>query len=126
MELVDTAGWLRRAKLAVYDDSDGAVAAQTVEEGRTVMQFVHVVALVVDALRCARVCACASELRWPMPKPAHKVVRAAVLIPVNRLGLGGASSFLGGWWRCLARAGGHHRGCQDTLPPVPGYQLGWG
>lgn len=51
VELVDTAGWIRRAKLGAYDESGGAVAAQTVEEGRSVMQFVHVVALVVDAVR---------------------------------------------------------------------------
>lgn len=52
IEMVDTAGWIRRAKLGQFDDSGGAVAAQTVEEGRSVMQFVHVVALVVDVVRC--------------------------------------------------------------------------
>ncbi|EFN56363.1 hypothetical protein CHLNCDRAFT_144853 [Chlorella variabilis] len=52
VELVDTAGWIRRTKLANYDESGGAVAQQTVAEARGVMQFVHAVALLVDAARC--------------------------------------------------------------------------
>ncbi|KAL4448459.1 hypothetical protein ABPG75_005678 [Micractinium tetrahymenae] len=51
VELIDTAGWIRRTKLAAYDESGGAVAEQTVAEARSVMQFVHVVALLVDAQR---------------------------------------------------------------------------
>jgi small GTP-binding protein len=51
VELVDTAGWVRRARLAAHDDAGGAVAARTLEEGRSVLRFVHVVALVVDAVR---------------------------------------------------------------------------
>ncbi|PRW45001.1 GTPase Der [Chlorella sorokiniana] len=51
IELVDTAGWIRRTKLAAYDESGGAVAEQTVAEAKSVMQFVHVVALLVDAQR---------------------------------------------------------------------------
>lgn len=51
MELVDTAGWVRRARLAAYDDVGGVVAERTLKEGRTVLRFVHVVVLVVDAVR---------------------------------------------------------------------------
>lgn len=51
IELVDTAGWIRRARLSSHDDSGGEVAARTLEEGRTVLRFVHVVILVVDVLR---------------------------------------------------------------------------
>ncbi|KAL4438212.1 hypothetical protein ABPG77_010573 [Micractinium sp. CCAP 211/92] len=51
VELVDTAGWIRRTRLAAYDESGGAVAEQTVAEARSVMQFVHVVAMLVDAQR---------------------------------------------------------------------------
>jgi ribosome-associated GTPase EngA len=51
MELVDTAGWVRKARLAAHDDAGGAVAERTLKEGRTVLRFVHVVVLVVDAVR---------------------------------------------------------------------------
>jgi GTPase len=49
LELVDTAGWVRRARLAGHDEAGGAVAAAALLEGRHVMHFVHIVALVVDA-----------------------------------------------------------------------------
>ena len=52
MELVDTAGWIRKTRLKAHDDSDGAVAEMTMREGKTVLRFVHIVLLVVD---CARV-----------------------------------------------------------------------
>jgi GTPase len=51
IELVDTAGWVRKARLAAHDDAGGAVAERTLKEGRTVLRFVHVVVLVVDAVR---------------------------------------------------------------------------
>lgn len=51
VELVDTAGWVRKARLSAHDDSDGAVAAATLEEALTVLRFVHVVVLVIDACR---------------------------------------------------------------------------
>ena len=51
MELVDTAGWVRRARLSAHDDAGGVVAERTLKEGRTVLRFVHVVVLVVDAVR---------------------------------------------------------------------------
>ena len=51
VELVDTAGWVRRAKLSSHDDVGGVVADRTLREGRTVLRFVHVVLLVVDAAR---------------------------------------------------------------------------
>ncbi|KAG7670962.1 hypothetical protein Ndes2526A_g01249 [Nannochloris sp. 'desiccata'] len=51
MELVDTAGWVRRARLAAHDDVGGVLAERTLKEGRSVLRFVHVVVLVVDAIR---------------------------------------------------------------------------
>ena len=53
IELVDTAGWVRRARLSAHDDSGGVVSTRTLQEGRTVLRFVHIVVLVVDAARAA-------------------------------------------------------------------------
>ena len=50
-EFIDTAGWIRRTRLKAHDDSDGAVAAATMREGKTVMRFAHVVLLIVDCVR---------------------------------------------------------------------------
>jgi ribosome-associated GTPase EngA len=52
IELIDTAGWIKKTQLKAHDDSDGAVAELTLREGKTVLRFVHVVVLVVD---CSRV-----------------------------------------------------------------------
>ena len=52
MEVVATAGWIRKTRLKAHDESDGAVAEMTMREGKTVLRFVHVVFLIVD---CARV-----------------------------------------------------------------------
>jgi predicted GTPase len=52
VELVDTAGWMRASKLEQYDDVGGAVAGMTVQEGQKALNRVHVVVLVLDALRC--------------------------------------------------------------------------
>ena len=54
MEVVDTAGWIRKTRLKAHDDSDGAVAEMTMREGKTVLRFVHVVFIIVD---CARILA---------------------------------------------------------------------
>ena len=51
MELVDTAGWIKKTQLKAHDDSEGAVAEMTMREGKTVLRFVHVVVLVIDYLR---------------------------------------------------------------------------
>lgn len=51
LELVDTAGWVRRARLAAYDDVGGRIVESAMGECRTVLRFVHVVVLVVDAAR---------------------------------------------------------------------------
>jgi small GTP-binding protein len=57
VELVDTAGWVRRvARLPTAADDDGAgpaaaLAAAALGEAATVLRFVHVVLLVVDAER---------------------------------------------------------------------------
>lgn len=51
VELVDTAGWVRKARLSAHDDAGGVVAERTLQEGKTVLRFVHVVVLVVDAAR---------------------------------------------------------------------------
>lgn len=51
IELVDTAGWVRRARLAAHDDVGGRIVESAMGECRTVLRFVHVVALVVDAAR---------------------------------------------------------------------------
>lgn len=53
IEVIDTAGWVKKTQLKVHDDSQGVVAAQTMREGKTVLRFVHVVMLVLDGLRCA-------------------------------------------------------------------------
>ena len=52
VELVDTAGWMRASKLDQYDDVGGVVAGMTVGEGQKALNRVHVVVLVLDALRC--------------------------------------------------------------------------
>ena len=49
VELVDTAGWIRKARLSKYDEAGGEITSRTLEEARTVLRFVHVVVLVVDA-----------------------------------------------------------------------------
>lgn len=49
IDLVDTAGWLKRTKASNYDETGGAVTTRTLEEARTVLRFVHIVILVVDA-----------------------------------------------------------------------------
>ena len=51
IELIDTAGWIKKTRLKVHDDSDGVVALQTIREGKTVLRFVHVVVIVIDASR---------------------------------------------------------------------------
>ena len=51
MEVVDTAGWIKKTRLKAHDDSDGAVAEMTMREGKTVLRFVHVVLLIVDCER---------------------------------------------------------------------------
>lgn len=53
IELIDTAGWVKKTRLPAHDDSGGLVAMRTLEEARTVLRFVHVVVLVLDALRVA-------------------------------------------------------------------------
>lgn len=58
VEIVDTAGWVKKTQLKTHDDSQGMVAAQTMQEGRTVLRFVHVVALVIDAVRYVRMMKC--------------------------------------------------------------------
>lgn len=51
VEITDTAGWVKRAsRLAAHDDVGGAVASIALAESHTVLQFVHVVVLVVDAV----------------------------------------------------------------------------
>jgi ribosome-associated GTPase EngA len=51
MEVIDTAGWIKKTRLKAHDDSQGAVAEMTIREGKTVLRFVHVVLLVVDCSR---------------------------------------------------------------------------
>ena len=51
MELIDTAGWIKKTQLKAHDDSEGAVAEMTMREGKTVLRFVHVVVLLVDYSR---------------------------------------------------------------------------
>lgn len=48
VELIDTAGWIKKAQLRAHDDSEGIVADMTMREGKTVLRFVHVVVLVID------------------------------------------------------------------------------
>jgi GTP-binding protein len=51
VEITDTAGWVKRAsRLVAHDDVGGAVASIALAESHTVLQFVHVVVLVVDAV----------------------------------------------------------------------------
>lgn len=51
IEITDTAGWVKRAsRLVAHDDAGGAVASIALAESHTVLQFVHVVVLVVDAV----------------------------------------------------------------------------
>lgn len=51
IEIIDTAGWIKKTQLKTHDESKGAVAAQTIREGKTVLRFVHIVVLVLDATR---------------------------------------------------------------------------
>lgn len=51
VELVDTAGWLKKTSLPRHDESGGQVAAATLRGGHSVLRLAHAVALVVDA-RC--------------------------------------------------------------------------
>lgn len=54
IELIDTAGWIKKTQLKAHDDSEGAVADLTMREGKTVLRFVHVVVLLVDCTRVLR------------------------------------------------------------------------
>ncbi|KAK9817190.1 hypothetical protein WJX72_010848 [[Myrmecia] bisecta] len=50
IELVDTAGWMRRTRLTQFDDSGGAIAEQALKEGERSMHLAQVVLVVVDVL----------------------------------------------------------------------------
>lgn len=52
LELVDTAGWVRRARLAAHDpDAGGVLTQRSLAEGAAAMHSAHVVILVIDATR---------------------------------------------------------------------------
>lgn len=52
VEIIDTAGWIKKSQLKAHDDSEGAVAELTMREGKTVLRFVHIVLLLIDCTRC--------------------------------------------------------------------------
>lgn len=53
LELVDTAGWVRRARLAAHDpDAGGVLTQRSLAEGAAAMHSAQVVVLVLDATRC--------------------------------------------------------------------------
>ncbi|DBA81670.1 TPA: hypothetical protein ACH3X1_007420 [Trebouxia sp. C0004] len=49
IDLIDTAGWMRRNRLHNYDESGGAVAEQTLQQGQRSMHMAAVVVLLVNA-----------------------------------------------------------------------------
>ncbi len=51
LELTDTAGWMKKARLDQYDDVGGNVAAMTLSQGKRALAAVQVVALLLDAQR---------------------------------------------------------------------------
>lgn len=51
VELVDTAGWLKKAALPAHDDVGGYLAAMTLWQGKRAMHAVHVVVLMLDAVK---------------------------------------------------------------------------
>ncbi|KAI8109750.1 hypothetical protein M9434_001029 [Picochlorum sp. BPE23] len=54
VEIIDTAGWIKKSQLKAHDDSEGAVAELTMREGKTVLRFVHIVLLLIDCTRVLR------------------------------------------------------------------------
>lgn len=49
VELMDTAGWIRRTRFSNFDECNGKVTLVSQLKSKEAMKFTHVVVLVVDA-----------------------------------------------------------------------------